>query len=327
MSGSVIWLLGDKATAAALSELLEGFTLVPVKMVDPLWPVPRETRPVGVLIAVGDRSVEETARLVDAVHRRCPLTVLLLTDRALALEASHALLKAGATGLMRNPLSPALSDSARGRAQARFKRQLQGLSAPGPGRPIRRDGLPELVAIGSSTGGPQVLREILIGAPFKVPVLISQHIRAGYAGELARWLCDCGASTRLAVDGDLPTPGQALLAPGDRDMVLADGRIQLLPAQAMAVPSVDRLFSSVASSLGSRAAGILLTGMGQDGARGLLSLRHAGAFTVAQTAESCVVNGMPQAGRDLEAAWESWSPRQIRHYLDALRQGATSTAA
>lgn len=328
MSSPALWLVGDAPTAKQLAAWLPDIGVVAVRLEDPVWRLPHDTRPIGVVVSTDGTAPERTKREVRMVHERCHGGILVLTDIALHPDVSHQLLRAGAAGVLRSPLATSLSDSARDRAVMRWRRQVSLLTDATVVQkaPSTRDHPPDVVVIGSSTGGPQTLRDILVGMPFKVPVLISQHIRPGYERDLANWLTDCGAPTRVAEEGEVPIPGEALLAPGDKDMALVDGVIELREPHATAVPSVDILFQTVATCCGSHAVGFLLTGMGADGARGLLALRQSGAFTVAQRGDTCVVNGMPERARDLEASWADWTPEEIKAYLDDLRDAPVSGA-
>lgn len=166
----------------------------------------------------------------------------------------------------------------------------------------------DVVAIGASTGGPQALVDVLRAIPEAFPacVLIVQHMAVDFVAGLGDWLSTAARSltVKLASHGDVLRPGVAYLAPGDRHLrldrkkrlVLNDG-----PHRHACRPSVDELMFSVAEHCGASALGVLLTGMGRDGAEGLLSMRKAGAMTIAQDQESCVVFGMPGAAVQLGA--------------------------
>jgi two-component system chemotaxis response regulator CheB len=166
----------------------------------------------------------------------------------------------------------------------------------------------QAIAIGASTGGPPVLQKILSGLPpdFPAPLLIVQHIAAGFAEGFADWLA--GASRfplHLALNGEPLLPGQAYVAPDGFHLGLGDGLRILLsdqPPENGLRPSVAHLFLSVAQVLGPAAVGVLLTGMGRDGAEELKLLRNKGAITIAQDEESSVVHGMPGEAIKLGAA-------------------------
>lgn len=167
-----------------------------------------------------------------------------------------------------------------------------------------------LVALGASTGGPGALAHILQALPasFPLPLLLVVHIGAPFGALFADWLGQRSElHVRQAVDGErLPAVGQAavLLAPPDQHLVLRGGRLHrsAAPERHSCRPSVDVLFESVAEDLGAAAIGCLLTGMGRDGAAGLLALRRAGGHTVVQDEASSVVFGMPRAAIALGAA-------------------------
>jgi two-component system chemotaxis response regulator CheB len=159
-----------------------------------------------------------------------------------------------------------------------------------------------IVAIGTSTGGTDALAALLEPLPTETcGIVIVQHMPAPFTRAFARRLDEqCGIEVKEATNGDRVRPGSALLAPGDRHLiVMRDGagfRVELLggPLVSRHRPSVDVLFRSVAAAAGPRALAFLLTGMGDDGAAGLLELKEAGATTVAQDEASCVVFGMPK---------------------------------
>jgi two-component system chemotaxis response regulator CheB len=180
----------------------------------------------------------------------------------------------------------------------------------------------QLVAIGASTGGPLVLQTILgrLAKDFPVPVLIVLHIAEGFLPGFVGWLEETTHfPCRIAQPGDRPLPGHAYLAPDNFHMGLArDGRIELSrdEPQAGLRPSVAHLFQSVADLFGAHVAGILLTGMGRDGAQELKLLRDRGALTMAQDRESSVVFGMPGEAVRLRAAAYVLDPERIAATLN-----------
>jgi two-component system, chemotaxis family, protein-glutamate methylesterase/glutaminase len=163
-----------------------------------------------------------------------------------------------------------------------------------------------IVAIGASTGGVQAVTEVLAALPPGCPpLLVAQHMPSAFTGAFARRLQDaCRIEVKEAETGDQIIPGRALIAPGDRHLTLhstpsgLQARLSDGPRVSGHRPSVDVLFRSVGEVMGRQAIGILLTGMGEDGAAGLLTLRQAGAVTIAQDESSSVVWGMPKAGID-----------------------------
>lgn len=165
---------------------------------------------------------------------------------------------------------------------------------------------PELIAIGASAGGPSALATLLRGLPeppaLRVPVVIVQHMAQEFIPGLARWLANAsGKPVRVATDGNSLMPGVVHLSPGTAHMtVVKEGGIlmtRLLKTQGVYryQPSIDVLFQSVAETCGATAIGLILTGMGDDGADGLLTMRRMGARTFAQDPASATVYGMPGA--------------------------------
>ncbi|MBE0499832.1 MAG: chemotaxis-specific protein-glutamate methyltransferase CheB [Desulfuromonadales bacterium] len=164
-----------------------------------------------------------------------------------------------------------------------------------------------LLAIGASTGGPKAIMHVLQNLPRKpVPVLIVQHIANGFVNGFADWLDKENSWTvRVATDGDRLLPGVVLIAPCLHHMEIRNGRVCLTddPPKNSCRPSADVLFSSLArNGFGAKTAAILLTGMGTDGADGLLELKNAGACSFVQDEESCAVFGMPRAAIERDAA-------------------------
>ncbi len=166
-----------------------------------------------------------------------------------------------------------------------------------------------IIAIGASTGGTVAIQDVLLHLPADMPgIVITQHIPAGFSLSFAARLNKlCPMEVREAVDGDRIERGLALVAPGDFHLVVRRSGAQYIvelgkgPQVCFQRPSVDVMFASVARVAGSHAVGLLLTGMGTDGAKGLLALKHAGAATIAQDEASCVVYGMPRAAAKLGA--------------------------
>ena len=187
-----------------------------------------------------------------------------------------------------------------------------------------RGSLLNLVAIGSSAGGPKVLEQILspLPATYSLGVLVVQHMSVGFTGGLLEWLQQrCALPVAAARDGEPLVPGRILFAPEGAHLVVRPGgsvHLSLDPPINGHRPSVDALFQSVAKVYGPRSAGVLLTGMGVDGAEGLLAIREAGGVTLAQDEQSCVVFGMPRAAIALGAVHSVLSPVGIGRSLMAL---------
>lgn len=172
-------------------------------------------------------------------------------------------------------------------------------------------GRTSLIAIGASTGGVPAVQTVMRDlAHLRLPIAVVQHMPAGYTAKFAARLATAtGLDVREASDGERLRPGVAVVAPGgSKHLEIEERRGELIcivkegPLVSGHCPSVDVMFHSVARSLGPQAIGILLTGMGRDGADGLLAMRKAGAETLIQSGETCVVNGMPKAAFELGAA-------------------------
>jgi two-component system, chemotaxis family, protein-glutamate methylesterase/glutaminase len=248
-------------------------------------------------------------------HRPMPVIVISsLAQRscAAALEA----MRLGAVDVMAKPGGPfsvgdlkaSLADKVRAAASARIRTDAA------PAKP-RLEVAPKysdnrLIAIGASTGGTEAIRTVLEDFPEHSPgIVIAQHIPPGFSAAFADRLAKiCKVRVREAKDGDDVETGLALIAPGDRHMVVRRNgsgyrvSIQNGPKVCYQRPSVDVLFNSVAENAGERAVAVLLTGMGADGARGLLQIRQHNGTTFAQDEASCVVFGMPREAIRLNAA-------------------------
>ena len=203
-------------------------------------------------------------------------------------------------------------------AQGRVSTPMPVVSAP------RTDAAIQLIAIGTSTGGPPVLQKILSGLPrnLPVPVLIVQHIAKGFVQGFAEWLSGAsGFPVHIASHDEVPLPGHGYVPPDGLHMGVAAGpRIVLSdsPPENGLRPSVAYLFRSVAQVLGPGAVGVLLTGMGKDGAEELKVMKEKGAVTIVQDEESSVVHGMPGEAVKLGAATHVLAPEGIAAMLTAL---------
>jgi two-component system chemotaxis response regulator CheB len=182
----------------------------------------------------------------------------------------------------------------------------------------------QLIAIGASTGGPIVLETILSHLPkdLPVPVLIVQHIAKGFINGYRDWLASTSTIPLfVAQHGEILKPGNGYIAPDDLQMGILPGpKISLskLPAENSLCPSVDFLFRSVAEVMGSQAIGVLLTGMGKDGAKGLKTMKDSGAITIVQDEASCVIFGMPGEAVRIGAADQILPPEKIVEFITDL---------
>ncbi len=183
-----------------------------------------------------------------------------------------------------------------------------------------------VVAIGASTGGPKVLDDLLSSLPsgYGPAVIVIQHMADGFLPAMVESMRQrCALTVKVAKTGDRLESGHILFAPPSSHLtVFTNGRVQIEDSEPVRGfrPSIDVTFSSVARTWGSRASGVLLTGMGTDGAAGLLAIRLAGGTTLVQDEASCVVFGMPRAAIELGAAQHVLAPPELRRHLLALHR-------
>lgn len=219
-------------------------------------------------------------------------------------------------------------------SRARVRPRTEAVAPPVPRTmtaPVRANR--HLIAIGSSTGGPEALQRLLEPLPAGLPgMVIVQHMPPVFTASLAARLDRCSAlNVREARDGEPIEPGNVLVAPGDRHLLVrrlgAGYRVELRdgPRVGLHKPSVDVLFRSVAETAKGDALGVILTGMGRDGAAGMAQMKEAGAHTIAQDEASCVVFGMPReaiaAGGACEVAALDDIPRRLLKALGAVTAG------
>ena len=268
-------------------------------------------------------------KLLARVLKQDPLPVLIVsafggpgadnTIQALELGAIDFIEKPDGTrhtleGFMKH-LVAALQRAAASRKMIAAARQMAQIAAPArpapPPKEPARAGKTSLIAIGASTGGVPAVQTVMRDlAHLRLPVVVVQHMPPGYTAKFAARLATAtGLDVREAAEGDRLKPGMAVVAPGGlRHLEVEERRGELVcvlkegPLVSGHSPSVDVMFHSVARSVGTHAIGILLTGMGRDGADGLLAMRKAGAETLIQSGETCVVNGMPKAAFEIGAA-------------------------
>jgi two-component system chemotaxis response regulator CheB len=257
-----------------------------------------------------------------------PIPVVVCSAHASAGSTERAVLRAGARQVIRKPplavrnfledSEAELEGALRRAAASRSRPVLQPSpsapsAAPGPGQGAgpSTGSIQRVILLGASMGGPAALRSILSGFPADAPpCLVVQHMQGSFTRDFARRLDAAAApEVREATGRESLVPGRVLVAPGDRHLVVTrsdrgEVRAEVVggdPVQGHR-PSVDVLFHSAAEVLGPRAVSALLTGMGRDGAEGLLAMRRAGARTFAQAREGCTVFGMPGAAAELGAA-------------------------
>ena len=256
----------------------------------------------------------------EQIMSESPTPILMLTadPRNQAPELTHRALEVGALALQ---VKPALDAAPEAWNLAREVKLLSSVKVIRHLRALTRKRTPSfapqvsppadvaafagsgmgLLAIVSSTGGPQVIQKLFSELPgdFPAPIAVVQHINASFAESLAGWLASSSKlKVRLAVDGAPLLPGEVLLAPPGKHLLIPSrGKVALVPGEPKDghLPSGSLLLESAAKAYGRRAVGVILTGMGYDGADGMAAIHQAGGRTLAQSEESCVVFGMPGA--------------------------------
>jgi two-component system chemotaxis response regulator CheB len=287
----------------------------------------------------GMDGLEATRRIMET--RPVPIVIVTASWEQTQVERTFRALEAGAVAIVQKPCGPGHPDfqnmaeslvkTVKLMAEVRLVKRWSGKRS-GPAAPAKPTAgsfatskrTIDVVALGASTGGPPVIKTILSGlaSDFPIPLLVVQHMAIGFQDGMVRWLQqDTGFPISVARAGEPICPRHAYLAPDGFHLgVEPNGRI-LLSRDATEHglrPSVSFLFRSVASQYGSRAAGVLLTGMGEDGARELKIMRARGAPTIAQDGESAVVDGMPGKARELGAATHVLPPEKIAAALNGM---------
>ncbi|MDO8931336.1 MAG: chemotaxis response regulator protein-glutamate methylesterase [Rhodocyclaceae bacterium] len=265
---------------------------------------------------------------LERLMRLRPMPVVMissLTERG--SEVTLQALEIGAVDFIAKPraenitLLQAYADEIRDKIRAACGAHLKKRA---PALPARQDGPPavaagatlsprllqeKLIAIGASTGGTEAIKDVLMGLPEEVPgIVMAQHMPESFTGSFARRLDSlCRIRVIEAQGGERIQPGHAYLAPGHSHLLVKRVGAAYVTELSQSEPvnrhrpSVDVLFSSVASQVKQNAIGVILTGMGKDGAQGMLEMRKAGAWNIGQDQESCVVYGMPREAANVGA--------------------------
>lgn len=275
--------------------------LAAVEQIMSSWPVPILVLSAHVGAATGKAAAALAAGALDAL----PKEDLDLSDPAgpTGIALRHRVKVLGRVRVIRHP-----------------RARLAGRAQAPPAAPSRRA---SVIGVCSSTGGPQVLLDLLreLPADFPIPVLVVQHIAAGFTDGLASWLDrSVGLPVAVASDGDAATPG-AWIAPEGAHLTLTGGGVLRLDRQTVSGrhrPAADVLFSSLATAAGHTGVAVVLSGMGSDGAAGAGQMRERGGVVIAQSEESAAVFGMPRAAID-KGADLILNPDEIASYLRRLR--------
>ncbi|HEY1957263.1 MAG TPA: chemotaxis-specific protein-glutamate methyltransferase CheB [Polyangiaceae bacterium] len=273
-------------------------------------------------------------------HRPTPILIVSASTNRGELFRTYEALAAGAVDVLDKPLGDEADDAWEAKLVRAVKlvsrikviTHVRGKLAQPDRAPARTLRAPapacRVVAIGASTGGPSALSALLsdLGGDFPVPILLVMHISTTFGAAFADWLDGLSPLRVTFAQDGMPLPqfgsGRVVMAPSDRHLFVRGDRLFLsdAPERHSCKPSVDVLFESVATELGASATACLLTGMGKDGAAGLLAIQKAGGYTIAQDEASSVVYGMPREAALLGAAREILPLRGIAGAL-RLRAG------
>jgi two-component system, chemotaxis family, protein-glutamate methylesterase/glutaminase len=286
--------------------------------------------------------------LLKRIMRERPTPVVIVSaNGGEGSENTIAALAAGAVAFIEKPDSISISVETFTATLHRVIRMSAGTrqslvhNAPGlepsrivsvPPSPVLED---KVIAIGASTGGVAAVQHVLTAlARAPLPIIITQHMPAGYTRRFAERLRQVtGYDVKEAEDGDRLAAGRVLIARGDRHLLLAGSRAQPVcrlsdgPAVSGHKPSVDVMFRSTAEVMGQHAVGVLLTGMGRDGAEGLLAMRKAGAHTACESEKSAIVFGMPKAALEIGASDTSLPLPAMAKWITLAAREQTAAAA
>jgi two-component system chemotaxis response regulator CheB len=315
-------LLVGEVLKGASRGLFDGVVLAPAGTVCEFSAALEHVRRLHPDVVVVDLSGPDALKAIERVMAERPVPVVALHPGVLSGADAFQALAVGAVEVVERPAEPgvdfwqAVSRKLMLLAEVRVTRPVQA-QKPRHLRPSATDAPYPLLAIASSLGGPKALAVVLRMLPknFPAPVCICQHISNGFTEGLAQWL---GSETPLRVveanDGDEMVPGNVYIArSGTHLVVRPKGRLVLDPSPPVRGfrPSCDVLLTSAAEAFGTRTLGVILTGMGRDGARGLKEIRERGGRTIAQDRATCAVYGMPKEAVRIGAAEEVLPLEQI----------------
>lgn len=272
-----------------------------------------------------------------AIMRARPTPILVITSLSSRREVRAAFdcFTQGALELLAKPEHPAAWEAIAHALPGRIRALAGAVRPPTDGlnpSAAQASGPPcgtlRCVAVGASTGGPAALHAFLaaFSRPLPAPVLVVQHISPGFEAGLAEWLASVTRlDVQLARHGEALTPGTVRVAPADNDLRVTLGNTMELDGRTPPLgghrPSANQLFASCAEVMATHTAGVLLTGMGRDGAEGLAQLRRGGGFTVVQDEASCAVFGMPRAALELNAALHVLPPAALARAVEEFSRG------
>lgn len=266
------------------------------------------------LVALTGTAAGPARSVLESIMAYAPTpTIVLRATEALSPADERSDLEAGAVGVLTWPHGP--DEDRRLRERVRVLRRAVVVRHPRAslrsgrnGRAVARPSRSRhaMVGMAASTGGPHTLAEVVRGlAGISVPVLIVQHLHPEFVGGFVDWIGRASdATVVIAEDGMTPKPGVFHIAPAGYHLKVGADRRLVLDTEPATLhrPSANELFLSMAHSLGADAIGVLLTGMGDDGASGLLALHRVGGMTIVQDEATSAIDGMPRAARELGAA-------------------------
>ena len=278
-------------------------------------------------------------KAIEVLMRERPTPVVVISERSSTsgVDLNYEAISRGALELMpKSAVFGARPDDAK-----RFAERLRRLAEAGYERdkasPVPISAVlppkteahepPVLLGIGASTGGPRAVAKLLADLPkdFSLPIALVQHMAEDFFDSYVRFLADSsGRVVNQATQGMKLEPGQVVVAPPRHELFISESlsaRLVPSPREALISPSVDSLFFSMAKTLKARGIGLLMTGMGDDGAQGLLRMRRMGAHTLVQNRETCAVFGMPRAAMELGAADIALPLDGLAPWLSALMRG------
>ena len=278
-----------------------GAAVRPAQLLDAV----RELSPDLVLLELAGPPAD-VQKAIEQVMADEPVPVLLVVHDAAQRQAAFSMLAVGALDVVQLPARLDAATLQALRKQLALLAKVSVVKHPRGRRRRTSTRLPAIkpaypvVAVAASLGGPRALAELLGGVPqgFGAPIVVCQHITPGFSDDLAKWLAaETGLRVHEGADGQPLVKGEVFIAPAHLHMHVTQGGTLKLddgPAVGGFKPACDVLLKSVALAFGPRAIGVVLTGMGRDGAKGLKEIRTRGGHTIAQDEKSCVVFGMPR---------------------------------
>lgn len=256
-------------------------------------------------------------RAIEVIMQERPTPIVVISERSSTpgMDLNYEAISRGALELVPKSSVFGVSDDDVRRfaerirllASSGLEKEATPRPAPPPPIPVSKEA-PVLLGIGASTGGPRAVARLLNDLPkdFPLPIALVQHMAEDFFDSFVRFLADAsGRPVQMVEQGMLIEPGTVYVAPPRQELFIKENLVAKLlppPPNTLISPSVDSLFFSMANALKGRGLGVLLTGMGDDGAQGLLRMRRLGARTVVQDRQSCAVFGMPKAALELGAA-------------------------